>query len=88
MSGERYKTPVGIGSFIHLFKKWGYRSNTPKFSIQILLEKGIPANEKWRSEMLTIMEQIVLAKWPNEKTRPRKLQNTRSLAFAGRLLII
>jgi hypothetical protein len=77
MSDERvlHKTPAGILCLVHLEKSWGFKDNTPKFSMMLLLEQGVPAVEAWRSAMLSQMEECVKEEWPNEKTRPRKPVN-------------
>ena len=69
-----HKTPAGVCAMGHVFEKWGYKTNTPKFGIHILLEKGVQQNEAWLKAMQTVIQECINTKWPDPKTRPRKPQ--------------
>jgi hypothetical protein len=68
------KTPIGRCAMPHILEKWGFKNNTPKFGVQILLEKGVAENEAWLKEMQVKVQAVIDDKWPDVKTRPRKIR--------------
>jgi len=72
--GQSIVTPKGRVSFPHVFEAYGFQNQAPKFSIQLILEKGIPANEEFVTKLKAVIMATIADKWPDSEKRPLKPQ--------------